>query len=205
MLPRRDRVPTLDGVLSRGSGGSDHRFSTWRQHHSARACVRGVLRSTEIAALLQVGNRLGRGLLGHVHPLGQCADRHWSADQMLDHHPVGEPRVSESATVGPDLRPRTRILHPLWELDAELVGWIVTRVTPVKVRHLAYSPYLSCSYREPGHEVAVADCRAEWVGDTATRQRVWELYGMPRPHSAMTSGVCSPMVRPPVMGPPGLD
>jgi len=95
---------------------------------------------------------------------------------MLDHHPVGEPRVSESATVGPDLRPRTRILHPLWELDAELVGWIVTRVTPVKVRHLAYSPYLSCSYREPGHEVAVADCRAEWVGDTATRQRVWELF-----------------------------
>ncbi len=80
------------------------------------------------------------------------------------------------ATVGPDLRPRTRILHPLWELDAELIGWIVTRATPVKVRHLAHSPYLSCSYWEPGHQVAVADCRAEWVDDTATRQRVWELY-----------------------------
>jgi hypothetical protein len=80
------------------------------------------------------------------------------------------------ATVGRDSRPRTRILHPLWELEDELTGWIVTRATPVKVRHLAYSPYLSCSYWEPGHEVAVADCRAEWVGDTATRQRVWELY-----------------------------
>jgi hypothetical protein len=80
------------------------------------------------------------------------------------------------ATVGPDLRPRTRILHPLWELDAELIGWIVTRATPVKVRHLEYSPYLSCSYWEPGQEVAVADCRAEWVDDPATRQRVWELY-----------------------------
>jgi hypothetical protein len=80
------------------------------------------------------------------------------------------------ATVGRDNRPRTRILHPLWELEDELVGWIVTRATPVKVRHLAYSPYLSCSYWEPGHEVAVADCRAEWVTDRATRQRVWELY-----------------------------
>lgn len=80
------------------------------------------------------------------------------------------------ATVGPDNRPRTRILHPLWELNTELVGWIVTRASPVKVRHLAYSPYLSCSYWEPGHEVAVADCHAEWVDDAATRQRVWELY-----------------------------
>ena len=80
------------------------------------------------------------------------------------------------ATVGPDNRPRSRILHPLWELNTELVGWIVTRATPVKVRHLAYSPYLTCSYWEPGHEVAVADCHAEWVGDAATRQRVWELY-----------------------------
>jgi hypothetical protein len=81
------------------------------------------------------------------------------------------------ATVGPDNRPRSRILHPIWELsDDELTGWIVTRATPVKVRHLAYSPYVSCSYWEPGHEVAVADCAAQWVTDTATRQRVWELY-----------------------------
>jgi hypothetical protein len=81
------------------------------------------------------------------------------------------------ATVGPDNRPRSRILHPIWELsDDELTGWVVTRATPVKVRHLAHSPYVSCSYWEPGHELAVADCAAEWVTDTATRQRVWELY-----------------------------
>ena len=80
------------------------------------------------------------------------------------------------ATVGPDNRPRSRILHPIWELDEQLTGWIVTRATPVKVRHLSHSPYLSCSYWEPGHEVAVADCEAEWVADVATRQRVWELY-----------------------------
>ncbi|MFF0271062.1 pyridoxamine 5'-phosphate oxidase family protein [Kribbella sp. NPDC004536] len=80
------------------------------------------------------------------------------------------------ATVGPDKRPRSRILHPIWENGDQLTGWIVTRATPLKVRHVAYSPYLSCSYWEPGHEVAVADCAAEWVDDVATRQRVWELY-----------------------------
>ncbi|TCC50081.1 hypothetical protein E0H75_17500 [Kribbella capetownensis] len=100
------------------------------------------------------------------------------------------------ATVGPGQRPRTRILHPVWELADELTGWIVTRATPVKVRHLAYSPYLSCSYWEPGHEVAVADCRAEWIADVATRQRAWELTGASRHRSATTSGVCSPTARP---------
>src|SRR3954451_22985508 len=99
------------------------------------------------------------------------------------------------ATVGPDHRPRTRILHPLWELADELTGWIVTRPTPVKVRHLAYSPYLSCSHWEPGHEVAIG-LRAEWVMDAATRQRVWELYRDVPAHSVTTSGVCSPMDRP---------
>lgn len=80
------------------------------------------------------------------------------------------------ATTGPDGRPRSRILHPIWEYEDGLTGWIVTRRTPVKTRHLAHAPYLSCSYWEPGHDVAVADCEAEWIDDAATRQRVWELY-----------------------------
>ncbi|HWD82004.1 MAG TPA: pyridoxamine 5'-phosphate oxidase family protein [Kribbella sp.] len=80
------------------------------------------------------------------------------------------------ATAGPDGRPRSRILHPIWEYEDGLTGWIVTRRTPVKTRHLAHAPYLSCSYWEPGHDLAVADCEAEWVDDAATRQRVWELY-----------------------------
>jgi len=82
------------------------------------------------------------------------------------------------ATVGPDQRPRSRILHPIWEIsaDGDLAGWIVTRATPVKVRHLAYSNYVSCSYWRPDHQVAIADCEASWIEDTATRQRVWELY-----------------------------
>jgi hypothetical protein len=81
------------------------------------------------------------------------------------------------ATVDRLGRPRSRILHPYWELDGDqLVGWIVTRPTPVKVAHLANSPYLSCSYWDPTHDTAIADCQAEWIDDVPTRQRVWELY-----------------------------
>ncbi|MEV8372209.1 pyridoxamine 5'-phosphate oxidase family protein [Kribbella sp. NPDC056861] len=81
------------------------------------------------------------------------------------------------ATVDRQGRPRSRILHPYWEFDGDrLVGWIVTRPTPVKVAHLASTPYVSCSNWDPTQDVAIADCHAEWVTDAATRQRVWELY-----------------------------
>jgi hypothetical protein len=28
----------------------------------------------------------------------------------------------------------------------------------------------------PAHDVAVAECRATWVDDLATRERAWELF-----------------------------
>jgi hypothetical protein len=81
------------------------------------------------------------------------------------------------ATVDRLGRPRSRILHPYWEYDGEhLVGWIVTRPTPVKVAHLAKSPYLSCCYWDATHDVAIADCQAGWITEETTRRRVWELY-----------------------------
>jgi hypothetical protein len=44
------------------------------------------------------------------------------------------------------------------------------------VRHLAGTPYVSCSYWDPSQDVAIADCDAEWIDDPAIRQRIWELY-----------------------------
>ena len=74
-------------------------------------------------------------------------------------------------------RPRSRILHPYWErAENGLVGWITTRPTPLKRAHLAHSPYLSCSYWDATHDVAVAECSAEWADDVATRARAWELF-----------------------------
>jgi hypothetical protein len=81
------------------------------------------------------------------------------------------------ATVDRDGRPRSRILHPYWELDGQsLVGWVATMPTPVKRGHLAGSPYVSCSYWASTHDVAIAECRAELVHDDETRTRIWNLF-----------------------------
>jgi general stress protein 26 len=81
------------------------------------------------------------------------------------------------ATVDHRNRPRSRVLHPYWDLhDDELVGWITTRPTPLKVAHLEHTPYVSCSYWDATHDVAVAECHAEWVEDAAVKQHAWDLF-----------------------------
>jgi hypothetical protein len=78
------------------------------------------------------------------------------------------------ATVDQHDRPRSRILHPVWELtDDGLAGWITTRPTPLKRAHLEHSPYVSCSYWDATQDVAVAECRAEWAQD---KRHAWDLF-----------------------------
>lgn len=75
------------------------------------------------------------------------------------------------ATVDRRGRPRSRLVHPIWEpTDDGLVGWFTSRPTPLRRAHLAANPSVSCSYWDPAHDVAVAECRAEWVTDPATRE-----------------------------------
>ena len=82
-----------------------------------------------------------------------------------------------AASVDARGRPRTRILHPLWIWDgARLQGWIATSPTPLKRAHLEVSPHLSLSYWAPTHDTCVADCRASWAFDDATRCEVWNLF-----------------------------
>jgi hypothetical protein len=81
------------------------------------------------------------------------------------------------ATVDPEGRPRTRILHPIWDWDgSELVGWIATGPTPVKQAHLAAHPDVSVSYWTTTHDTCAADCRAEWAFDDETRTMVWDRF-----------------------------
>ena len=81
------------------------------------------------------------------------------------------------ATVDRRGRPRSRILHPLWErTEAGLTGWIVTRRSPLKTAHLARTPFVSCAYWDATHDVAIADCHADWEPDVAERGRVWALF-----------------------------
>jgi len=80
------------------------------------------------------------------------------------------------ATVDAKGRPRSRVLHPIWEFDGEqLVGWIATAKTPTKGAHLAASAHVSCNYWTPSQDTCVAECDASWVEDQAGKRRVWDL------------------------------
>ena len=82
-----------------------------------------------------------------------------------------------AATVDTRGRPRSRVLHPIWQWDgSRLVGWIATGPTPVKRAHLDASPYISLNYWAPSQDTCVAECRAGWAFDDETRTMVWNLF-----------------------------
>jgi Pyridoxamine 5'-phosphate oxidase len=82
-----------------------------------------------------------------------------------------------AATVDAERRPRSRILHPIWEFDgSRLTGWIATGPTPLKRAHLAAHPFVSLSYWSPNHDTCTAECNAELVYDDATRTVVWDKF-----------------------------
>jgi hypothetical protein len=81
------------------------------------------------------------------------------------------------ATVDRRGRPRSRLVHPIWELtDDGVVGWVISRPTPLRRAHLAATPFVSCSYWDPAHDVAVADCAAAWVEDDAGKEHAWCVF-----------------------------
>ena len=82
-----------------------------------------------------------------------------------------------AATVDAEGRPRSRILHPIWEWDGEQpTGWIATSKTPLKAAHLGHQPVISLSYWTPSQDTCVAECRTSWVEDAETRHHVWNSF-----------------------------
>lgn len=80
-------------------------------------------------------------------------------------------------TVDRDGKPRSRILHPIWEWDGtDLVGWIATVPTPVKRAHLDANPEVAVSYWAPTHDTCSAECLAQWYVDDDTRTAVWDKF-----------------------------
>ena len=89
---------------------------------------------------------------------------------------------ASAATVDGWGRPRSRILHPLWQWDgASLTGWIATGPTATKRAHLAHSPYVSLNYWAPSQDTCLAECRAEWRLDDETRAEIWNLFATTPP------------------------
>ena len=80
------------------------------------------------------------------------------------------------ATVDARKRPRSRVLHPIWEWDGtDLVGWVGTGPTPTKRAHLDASPFVSANYWAPNQDTCVAECEASWHVDDDTCTRIWNL------------------------------
>jgi general stress protein 26 len=77
------------------------------------------------------------------------------------------------ATVDAKGRPRSRILHPLWEGST---GWIATGRHTLKEKHLQGNPYVSLSYWDQQQEQIYAECRAEWEDAPTEKRRIWELF-----------------------------
>ena len=81
------------------------------------------------------------------------------------------------ATVDRTGRPRTRILHPVWEWDgAALTGWIATSPQSVKGKHLALTAAVSLTYWTPTHDVCTADCDTIWTNDVASKEVGWDRF-----------------------------
>jgi general stress protein 26 len=77
------------------------------------------------------------------------------------------------ATIDGKGRPRSRILHPIWERST---GWIATSRNSLKAKHLARNPHVSLAYVADITKPVYVDCTAEWVDDQAVKQRVWDPY-----------------------------
>jgi general stress protein 26 len=77
------------------------------------------------------------------------------------------------ATVDRKGRPRSRILHPIWDGPT---GYIATGRQSLKAKHLERNPFVSLTYWDPQHEQIYAECRAEWDDSPATKRRIWDMY-----------------------------
>ncbi|WP_319450895.1 MULTISPECIES: pyridoxamine 5'-phosphate oxidase family protein [unclassified Mycobacterium] len=81
------------------------------------------------------------------------------------------------ATVDGDGRPRSRILHPIWEWDGtDLIGWVATVPTPIKRAHLHVHPEVSVNYWTTTHDTCSAECAAQLYTDDETRKSVWDKF-----------------------------
>jgi hypothetical protein len=77
------------------------------------------------------------------------------------------------ATIDTRQRPRTRVLHPIWEGST---GWIATGRASLKSKHLVRSPFVSLAYIADPVRPLYVDCRAQWEEDEATKRRIWDLF-----------------------------
>jgi uncharacterized pyridoxamine 5'-phosphate oxidase family protein len=78
-----------------------------------------------------------------------------------------------AATVDSQQRPRSRVLHPIWE---GATGWICTHRNSFKNKHLDRNPSISLAYITEIHKPVYVDCTVVRIDDVDQKQRIWELF-----------------------------
>jgi general stress protein 26 len=76
------------------------------------------------------------------------------------------------ATVDRNNRPRSRIVHPIWDGP---VGWVISWPESHKAKHLKVNPYVSLAYIADHEKPVYVDCVAQWIDEPAEKRRIWEL------------------------------
>lgn len=78
-----------------------------------------------------------------------------------------------AATVDTHGRPRSRILHPIWQ---GATGWILTGRQSPKASHLAQNAHISLAYIAEVFKPVYVETSAVWVDELAEKQRMWEFF-----------------------------
>jgi hypothetical protein len=82
-----------------------------------------------------------------------------------------------AGTTDPRGRPRTRVLHPLWQWDGEeLQGWVLTSPLSPKAHDLASMPRVSFTYWAADQDTCTADCSAQWQTSEEAREAAWQRF-----------------------------
>lgn len=83
------------------------------------------------------------------------------------------------ANVENGVRPRSRIVHPVWEGK---IGWVTSRRNSYKAKDIEANPNVSLAYCADVAKPVYVECVARWVDDLAEKARVWEfLKAVPAP------------------------
>jgi len=84
------------------------------------------------------------------------------------------------ATLDTKGRPRSRVLHPMWEGST---GWIMTGRQSLKAKHLSKNPHLSLAYVAEPFTPIYVEATAQWIDDPTQKERIWELFkNTPEPY-----------------------
>ncbi len=86
---------------------------------------------------------------------------------------VSQAVYSAMATVDRQNRPRSRIMHPIWDGP---IGWAISWPASHKANHLAHNPAVSLAYIADRNKPVYVDGVAEWIDAAGEKLRIWDLY-----------------------------